>query len=151
MNLISYGFRTYSSRELDPPRLPTVRVWKGRTRDLPIAPASPIRVTATASEWESLAYAVDVRVPVIAPVVQGQDIGMLVYLGDNEEIVRVPLVASKSVESAGFVRQAWDSALLGLSSILGGSLTSLRSTFATPPPQAVLSANATATVAKRPP
>jgi D-alanyl-D-alanine carboxypeptidase (penicillin-binding protein 5/6) len=151
MNLLSYGFRTYSTCELDPPSLPTVRVWKGRARDLAITPAFPIRVTAKEGEWERLAYAVDVRTPVIAPVEQGQNIGTLVYLADDTEIARIPLVASASVDSAGFLRQAWDAALLTLSSILGGPTASLRATFATLPPQALFSADATASVARRNP
>src|SRR5208337_2565296 len=57
MNLLSYGFRNYTTMELDPPSLPPLRVWKGNTRELQIAPRDPIYVTTRSSELEKLAYA----------------------------------------------------------------------------------------------
>ncbi|MGO9410744.1 MAG: D-alanyl-D-alanine carboxypeptidase family protein [Spirochaetia bacterium] len=151
MNLLRYGFRSFRTQELDPPSLPAVRVWKGRERELAISPDGPIHVTATASEWEKLAYVVDVRSPIVAPVVQGQRIGSLIYMAGSNEIARIPLFATESVEPAGMVRQAWDATLLSLSSFLGGPAASLRATFDTLPPQALLSADTTASVARRAP
>jgi serine-type D-Ala-D-Ala carboxypeptidase (penicillin-binding protein 5/6) len=143
MNLLWYGFRNFTTKELDPPSLPSIRVWKGKKRDLAIAPRDPIYVTARQSEWEKLAYAVDVRTPVVAPVTRGEKIGSLLYMAGDREITRIPLYATSTVEPAGLVRQAWDSALLGLSSIFGGRAASLRTTFDSLPPQALLSAENT--------
>jgi len=151
MNLLLYGFRSFTTQELDPPSLPPVRVWKGKARELAISPPGPVHLTAQSSEWKKLAYVIDVRFPLVAPVVQGQRIGSLVYMAGSNEIARIPLVARESVEPAGLVRQAWDATLLGLSSILGGPAASLRATFDTLPPQALLSADTTATVARRSP
>ncbi len=46
--LLSYGFRTYSTLSLDTPALPPVRVWKGTIRQVPVAPAHPVELTARA-------------------------------------------------------------------------------------------------------
>lgn len=151
MNLLSYGFHNYTTMELDPPPLPPIRVWKGKTRELEIAPLDPIYVTARPHEVETLAYAIDMRAPVIAPVAAGQRIGWLVYSAGNSEVARVPLFARGTVEPAGIVRRAWDSTLLGLSTILGGPAASLRATFDTLPPQALLTAGNTAGAARRTP
>jgi D-alanyl-D-alanine carboxypeptidase (penicillin-binding protein 5/6) len=143
MNLLWYGFRNFTTRELDPPSLPSIRVWKGKTRDLAVAPRDPIYVTARQSEWDRLAYAIDVRSPVVAPVTRGEKIGSLMYLAGSREIASIPLYATATVEPAGLVRRAWDSALLGLSSVFGGRAASLRTTFDSLPPQALLSAENT--------
>ena len=140
MNLLWYGFRNFTTRELEPPSLPSIRVWKGESGEVAIAPRDPIHVTARLGEWEKLAYAVDVRTPVVAPVTRGERIGSLLYMAGNTEIARIPLYATATVEPAGFVRRAWDSALLGLSSIFGGRTASLRTTFDSLPPQVLLSA-----------
>ena len=149
MNLLWYGFRNFSTQELDPPSLPSIRVWKGKTRELALAPADPIYVTARDGEWDTLAYAVDVQTPVVAPIARGEKIGSLLYMAGGREIARVPLYATKAVEPAGIVRRAWDSALLGLSGIFGGRAASLRATFSSLPPQALLSAEKTASAPPR--
>ena len=149
MNLLWYGFRSFSTEELDPPSLPSIRVWKGKSRELSLAPADPIYVTARDSEWDSMVYVVDVETPVVAPVARGEKIGSLRYMADGREIARVPLYATESVESAGIVRRAWDSAMLGFSSIFGGRAASLRATFSSLPPQALLSAEKTAAAPAR--
>ena len=151
LNLLSYGFRNYTTVELDAPSLPSMRVWKGAARDVTISPAQPVFITARQREFENLAYTIDIPAPVIAPVGQGQKIGALVYLSGNHEVGRVPLEATGAVEQAGPVRWAWDSALLGLSTLLGGPAASLRATFDTLPPQALLSAGTTAEAARRTP
>ncbi|HVP17379.1 MAG TPA: D-alanyl-D-alanine carboxypeptidase family protein [Spirochaetia bacterium] len=151
MNLLSYGYRNYTTIELDPPVLPPVRVWEGSQRDLAIAAARPIYVTARRSEMEKLAYAMDVRVPLVAPVVQGQRVGSLVYSAGNRDVALVPLVAASAIERGGLVRSALDSAFLSLSAVFGGSAASLRSTFDTVPPQALLSAGSAADPERRTP
>jgi len=151
MNLLRYGFRNYTTRELDEPSLPSIRVWKGKTRDLPIAPRDPIHVTTRASEWDDLVYAVDVRTPVVAPVARGERIGSLVYSAGDQEIARIPLFATETVEPAGIARRAWDSMFLGLSSVVGGPTATLRATFDRLPPQALLSADNTASATRRAP
>jgi len=149
MNLLSYGFRNYTTIELDPPRLPSVRVWKGGDRDLAMVSGGPIYVTARRGELERLTYTVDIPGPVIAPVASGQRIGSLVYSAGSREVARIPLLATRAVEPAGLVRQAWDSVLLGLSTVLDGPAASLRDTFDTLPPQTLLTEGGPGAAQKR--
>lgn len=151
MHLLSYGFRNYATVELDPPPLPPVRVWKGSQRSLAIAAAQPIYVTARPSELERLAYAIDVTAPLLAPVVQGQKVGSLLFSAGSRYVAQAPLIAAGGVEEAGLVRSAWDSALLGFSAVFGGSAASFRSTFDTLPPQALVSAGEAADTERRTP
>ncbi len=140
MHLLSYGFRNFSTIELYPPTLPTVRVWKGVDRELSLAPVSTITITARAAELEKLAYTVNIREPVVAPVARRQRVGSLVYMAGDTEVARIPLVAGSPVESAGPLRRVWDSVVLGLGVAVGGPTAALRATFDTLPPEALISA-----------
>ncbi|MGA2761906.1 MAG: D-alanyl-D-alanine carboxypeptidase family protein [Spirochaetia bacterium] len=151
MNLLSYGFRNYTTVELDTPTLPGLRIWKGAARDLAVAPAGPVYVTARQSEMDKLVYTIDMPAPLLAPVARGEKVGFLVYSAGGHEVARVPLVAKVSVEQAGLMRRVWDSTLLGLSTVLGGPAASLRATFESLPPQTLLSAGASPEAAKRTP
>jgi D-alanyl-D-alanine carboxypeptidase (penicillin-binding protein 5/6) len=117
MTLLTYGFRTFTTVDLDVPALPAARVWKGGVREIPVEPAGPIRLTARPEELAKLTYMVLARMPLIAPVYKGQQVGDLVYLAGTEEVGRIPLLASADVEGAGILRWAWDSIVLGLMAV----------------------------------
>lgn len=126
MALLSYGFRNFTTIELDAPSLAPVRVWRGESRELAIAPSGPVRITARKSELESLAYRVVLSAPVMAPIVRGQEVGALVYSSGAEEVGRIPLLARTDVEEAGLLRRMWDSVVLGVSTIVGGAAAAVR-------------------------
>jgi len=135
--LLSYGFRNFSTVELDPPDLSPVRIWKGEERFLVIAPSRPIRLTARQSELDRLTCSVVLDAPIVAPVIHGQEIGELVYSAGTEEVGRIPLVAASDVAAAGVLRRAWDSVVLGFASVVGGAAATLGTAFTSvpaPPP-----------------
>ncbi len=125
MHLLSYGFDNFATIELEAPRLKPVRVWKGVSRELAVAPAGPVRLTARSGERKNLVFSVVIPRAVVAPVVRGQEIGDLLYEAEGEEIGRVRLVAAGEVESGGLLRRAWDSILMGISTISVGATASL--------------------------
>ncbi len=118
MALLTWGFRNFTTVDLDAPTLPAARVWKGEAREIPVEPAGPVRITARPEELMKLTYTVLARTPLIAPVYKGQQVGDLVYAAGTEEVGRVALLAVDDVEGAGFLRWAWDSIVLGLSAML---------------------------------
>jgi D-alanyl-D-alanine carboxypeptidase (penicillin-binding protein 5/6) len=126
MALLSYGFKNFTTVELDAPPVAPVRVWKGDSREVAMAPSGVVRITARKSELESLEYRVVLSAPVVAPIVKGQEIGALVYSSGTEEVGRIPLLATTDVEAAGLLRRMWDSVVLGVSSIVGGAAAALR-------------------------
>jgi D-alanyl-D-alanine carboxypeptidase (penicillin-binding protein 5/6) len=126
MALLSYGFRNFTTIELDAPPLAPVRVWKGESRELAIAPSGAVRITARKSELEALAYRVVLSAPVMAPIVKGQEVGALVYSSGADEVGRIPLLARTDVEAAGLLRRMWDSVVLGVSTIVGGAAAAVR-------------------------
>jgi D-alanyl-D-alanine carboxypeptidase (penicillin-binding protein 5/6) len=132
--LLSYGFRNFSTVELDAPDLSPVRIWKGAERSLVASPAGPVRLTARPSELDKLTCSVVLDAPIVAPVMHGQVIGELVYTAGQEEIGRIPLVASSDVAAAGLLRRAWDSVVLGVSTVVGGAAATLGTAFDALPP-----------------
>jgi serine-type D-Ala-D-Ala carboxypeptidase (penicillin-binding protein 5/6) len=140
--LLSYGFRNFSTVTLDAPFVSPVKIWKGEERSLVISPSGPVCLTARPAEMDKLTCSVVLNAPIVAPVIHGQVIGELVYSAGTEEIGRIPLVASSDVSSAGLLRRAWDSVVLGFSTVVGGAAATLGTAFSAPPPVAIPAENA---------
>jgi serine-type D-Ala-D-Ala carboxypeptidase (penicillin-binding protein 5/6) len=138
--LLSWGFRTYTTMSLETPSLPPVRVWKGTTQLVAAAPARPVELTARRDELSTLTYSMLSRSPLVAPVSKGEVIGELVYSAPTGEVARIPLCAAADVDSAGFLRRAWDTVALGLSDILDSAAALVHGALDTFHPTAVVSA-----------
>ncbi len=149
--LLSYGFRTYTTVSLDTPTLPPVRVWKGTAKGVAVAPANPLQLTVRDDEMAGLTYSMLSRSPLVAPVYKGQTVGELVYSSPAGEIARIPLLATTSVDAAGFVRRAWDSVVLGLSGFLEDALAAVHGALDTFRPTAVVSAESQNQLQRRTP
>jgi len=142
VTLLSWGFRGFSTVALDAPSLPAVRVWKGSAGGVAVQPAGPVRLTLRQDERDDLTFMVLARTPLVAPVYKGQQVGDLVYLAGTEEVGRIPLLADKDVAGAGPVRWAWDSLLLGVTTVAQDGAAVLQSALAALHPAAVVSSSA---------
>jgi D-alanyl-D-alanine carboxypeptidase (penicillin-binding protein 5/6) len=149
MTLLTWGFRNYSTVDFDAPTLPAVRVWKGEMKEVPVAPAGPVRLTARPEELSKLTCTVLARTPLIAPVYKGQQVGDLVYSAGTEEVGRIALLATTDVDGAGILRWTWDSILLGLSAMLEDTSTAAQAALDTLHPTAIVSAGGSGAVQKR--
>jgi len=148
VTLLSWGFRGFSTVALDAPSLPAVRVWKGSAGGVAVQPAEPVRLTLRQDERDDLTFMVLARTPLVAPVYKGQQVGDLVYLAGTEEVGRIPLLADKDVAGAGPVRWAWDSLLLGVTTVAQDGAAVLQSALAALHPAAVVSSSAGAGAAE---
>jgi len=140
VTLLSWGFRGFATVDLDTPSLPAVRVWKGSAAAVPVQPADPVRLTLRPDERDNLTFMALARVPLVAPVYEGQEVGDLVYSAGAEEVGRIPLLASEDVQAAGPLRWAWDSLLLGFSALGQNGSDALQSVLASLRPTTVVSA-----------
>jgi serine-type D-Ala-D-Ala carboxypeptidase (penicillin-binding protein 5/6) len=140
MTLLSWGFRGFSTVDLDTPSLPAVRVWKGAAPAVEVRPADPVRLTLSQDEMDNLTFMALARTPLVAPVYKGQAVGDLVYAAGSEEVGRIPLLAAEDVPGAGPLRWTWDSLLLGLTSLAQDGSAALQAALATLHPAAVVSA-----------
>jgi D-alanyl-D-alanine carboxypeptidase (penicillin-binding protein 5/6) len=140
VTLLSWGFRGFATVDLDTPSLPAVRVWKGAAPAVPVQPADPVRLTLRQDERETLTFMALARTPLIAPVYKGQEVGDLVYAAGTEEVGRIPLLAAEDVPAAGPLRWAWDSLLLGLTTLGQDGTAALQSALASLRPTTMVSA-----------
>ena len=140
MTLLRWGFRNFTTVDLDAPVLPAARVWKGGAGAVAVQPAGPVRLTARPEEMEKLTYSILTRTPLIAPVYKGQRVGDLVYSAGAEEVGRIPLLAAADVDSAGPLRWALDSVLLGLSAFAENVTDTARAAVDVLHPTAIVSA-----------
>ena len=110
--LLDYGFANFAAT------LPTyappspVRVWKGSSRTLSIAPVTEPYVVVPRGQTERVSAIVEQREEVIAPVTRGQVLGHLVVRLGNVQLASFPLEATVGVPQGGLLRRALDSVVL---------------------------------------
>lgn len=151
MALLTWGFRSFTTIDLDAPTLPAARVWKGELREIQVEPAGPVRLTARPEELAKLTYSVLARAPLIAPVYKGQQVGDLVYSAGTEEVGRIALLAAADVEGAGILRRAWDSIVLGLSAMVEDTSAAAHTALDTLHATTIVSAGSPEAIEKRTP
>jgi D-alanyl-D-alanine carboxypeptidase (penicillin-binding protein 5/6) len=110
--LLDYGFTNFCLM------LPTyvapslVRVWKGNTRTLTIAPLIKPFIVVPRGQAVNVSTTVEQQREVIAPVAQGQVLGHLIVSLGGVELVRFPLQAMTDVGNGGPLRRTLDSVIL---------------------------------------
>jgi D-alanyl-D-alanine carboxypeptidase (penicillin-binding protein 5/6) len=111
--LLNYGFRFFETHRLYPANqaLEMARIWSGDPPTVPVGPARDVFVTIPRGRFEDLSAQLELKRPLESPVSQGQGIGEIVLLLDDEPIKRQPAVALVPVERGGLFRRAADSVL----------------------------------------
>ena len=114
--LLGYGFRFFESRPLYAAgqTIQEVRVWKGEHDLLPVGVAEPLALTVPRGEGDSLSARLVVDGLIEAPVVPGQQIGIIEVSHAGEVTRSVPAVALAGVAEAGIFGRLLDSMLMML-------------------------------------
>jgi D-alanyl-D-alanine carboxypeptidase (penicillin-binding protein 5/6) len=112
--LLNYGFRFFETHTLykrhDP--VTQVRVWEGELEDLSVGLADDLYVTVPRGQYKKLQASMQMDGPVIAPVSQGQVLGMLrVALGD-EELAQRKMVSLQDVPEGTLWHRLLDHVML---------------------------------------
>lgn len=113
--LLSYGYRFYS--DINPVKagtLKTVRIWKGKTAELPVGIESDIWVTVPKSESSKVTTSITLHKTITAPVNKGEKIGDIQILLNDKVLKTTPVIAEKTIGKSGFFRRIWDSIRLFL-------------------------------------
>jgi D-alanyl-D-alanine carboxypeptidase (penicillin-binding protein 5/6) len=112
--LLNYGFQAYDTVHLyhSGETVQSLRVWKGADNNvaagffadqyltLPKGKAAALQLTMSASE------------PIVAPVVQGQKVGVVKVGLEGRTLAELPLVALADVPAASIFGRAWDTVRL---------------------------------------
>jgi D-alanyl-D-alanine carboxypeptidase (penicillin-binding protein 5/6) len=108
--LLNWGFRFFETHKLyDAGKaIAKQKVWKGDTAEVNLGVAEPMLVTVPRGRYAQLKPSMDVPKSLVAPIKQGQKIGMVKVVLDGKVIAQRPLVAINAVEEGGFFKRLWD-------------------------------------------
>ena len=117
--LLNYGFRFFETHAIYTAnqRLNDVKVWEGTKDILGIGLAKDLSVTIPRGQYKNLIIESSVKDNLVAPIMAGQELGMLhITLGD-EVIAEEKLVALSDVEEGSFFKKIIDQLMRLFSSL----------------------------------
>ena len=114
--LLNWGYQFFDGVQLYRPGQPVkaVEVWKGADEAVKAGFARGLVVTVPKGEADKLRAELLTHPPVLAPVAQGERIGVLRVALDGRPLGEYPVVALQSVPQAGIFGRAWDTLRLWL-------------------------------------
>ena len=118
--LINYGFQFYDGMQLYAGNQPvtTLPVFKGALDTVKAGFPSGLKVAlpkglaGAAQQNQRLVAQLESQQPLVAPVAQGQKVGVLKLALDGQPFLEYPIVALEEVPPAGLFGRLWDSARL---------------------------------------
>lgn len=109
--LLNWGFTAYEAVRLSSAggAVVTPRVWKGRADHAKLGRPEGVVVSVPAGTGAGLKTEVSRPDPLVAPLLKGQQVGVLrVRTAGGEAVAEVPLTVLESVEESGIFGRAWD-------------------------------------------
>ncbi|WP_390595059.1 D-alanyl-D-alanine carboxypeptidase family protein [Simiduia litorea] len=120
--LLAYGFRYFQTHQVYGAGdvLSTNRVWSGKQNQVDIGVAERVALTIPRGAEKELKAEMKLPEVIHAPLVAGQEIGLLTISLEGEVLYEQPLVVKADVEEAGFLARIWDAIKLFFSGLFGG-------------------------------
>ena len=87
-------------------------MWKGRANELRLGLSEPLLVSTARGKYDQLQPSMDVPQTLVAPIEEGQVIGTVRVVLDDEVVAERELVALDAVERAGFFKRLWHEFLM---------------------------------------
>ena len=114
--LLNYGFRFFETHKLYDAgtKLTTSRIWKGSTETVPLGLDQTLYVTIPRGQYKSLDASMSINDLIMAPVKEGQPLGMVQVKLSDEVVANQPLVSLQTVAEGSFWQRITDEALLYL-------------------------------------
>jgi len=108
--LLNYGFQFYDTVQLyqNGQSVNSVRVWKGAEKEVQAGFMADEYVTLPKGQAQKLKLTMETVEPLIAPVSQGQRVGVVKVSLEGAPIGEFPLVALAEVPPANFLGRMWD-------------------------------------------
>ncbi|WP_424193732.1 D-alanyl-D-alanine carboxypeptidase family protein [Ampullimonas aquatilis] len=108
--LLNFGFsafddvRVYEKNQV----LGTPEVWKGKLSNIKIGLKEDLYLSVPKGQADSVKATLDRTQPLLAPLQQGDQVGVLRVEVDGKPFAERPVVALETVETAGFFGRLWD-------------------------------------------
>jgi serine-type D-Ala-D-Ala carboxypeptidase (penicillin-binding protein 5/6) len=108
--LLNWGFQFFDSVKLYAANeaVKTIEVWKGSSNTVKAGFNRDLVLTVPKGETDKLKAELVSQQPLVAPVKQGQRVGMLRVTHDGKPVGEYPLLALDTVAPAGILGRAWD-------------------------------------------
>ncbi len=113
-SLLNYGFRFFQTRRLYKglQSLKQVRAWKGETEMIDVGLTNDLYVTVPRGQYKNLQASLQLDGQIVAPVGEGQRVGVLKLGLGERQLMERPLVSLQSVEEGTLWRQLVDHVML---------------------------------------
>jgi len=112
--LLNYGFQFYDTVQLyqNGQAVSSLRVWKGATDTVQAGFVADQYLTLPKGQAPKLKLAMEAIEPLVAPVTQGQRVGVVRVSLDGKAVGEYPLQALADVPPASFFGRLWDTVRL---------------------------------------
>jgi D-alanyl-D-alanine carboxypeptidase (penicillin-binding protein 5/6) len=114
LKLLNYGYQAYDGVRLYAANqvIDTPRVYKGVAESVKIGVKSDQYITVPKGMGDKIKPVLVRTDPIIAPITDGQQLGVVKIMADDKQLAEFPVVALTAVPQAGIIGRLWDSALL---------------------------------------
>jgi serine-type D-Ala-D-Ala carboxypeptidase (penicillin-binding protein 5/6) len=111
IRLLTYGFRFFETHKLYNAETPVInaQVWQGQNSEAQLGVADDFYVTIPTGQFKRLKAALVLPNPLKAPLIKGQQYGMVNVTLNNQVIASKPLIALSDNPAGGIWRRATDS------------------------------------------
>jgi D-alanyl-D-alanine carboxypeptidase (penicillin-binding protein 5/6) len=109
--LLNFGFQHFDAARLYQKDQPVTRlpIWKGTESHLDVGFRSNLYLTIPKGTFSQLKAKVETYQPILAPIMGGQQLGVLKLTLAGQPYAEFPLVALESVPLANVFSRGWDS------------------------------------------
>lgn len=123
--LLNYGFRFYESHKLYASNIPliTPRIWFGKRKTIGLGLAQDLYITISKGQYKNVKSIVALSDSLKAPIVSGQQVGIVKVLENNQEIAEQPLIALQNDAQGGLWGRFIDHILLFFYHLFGYKTT----------------------------
>jgi len=110
LRALNYGFRFFETIKLASANkeLGSARVWGGLQDNVAMATRDDKFITLPTGQSAAISREMHLSRDLIAPITEGQEVGMLKVKLEDKLIAELPIVATQPVEQAGFVTRTSD-------------------------------------------
>lgn len=110
LKMLNYGYQAYDGVRLYAANqtIETARVWQGQTNDVKIGVKSDQYITVPSGMASKIKPVLVLNDPIVAPIADGQPLGVVKIMSDDKELTQFPVVALTAVPQAGFAGRMWD-------------------------------------------
>ena len=109
--LLNFGFQNFDAVRLYQKNQPvsSVRLWKGAERTVKVGFRRDFFLSVPTGKLAQMKATMETKQPIIAPISDGQQIGIMKLMLDGQLFAEVPLLALDSVAQANVFSRGWDS------------------------------------------